>query len=121
MAKVTQKTDDHSTCQESSFKTPNIYTTAFFFGTYLDLHSNMLSLGSKISEAYWCCVFVTDSRKKKKECLLEILNYNMPSPGLWSSGCGAWRRPEPEGPPPCPGAFPSPILVSGVGLSDVSV
>ena len=36
-------------------------------------------------------------------------------------GCGAWRRPELEGPPPCPGAFPSPILVSGVGLSDVSV
>ena len=31
MAKVTQKTDYHSTCQESSFKTPNIYTTAFFF------------------------------------------------------------------------------------------
>lgn len=75
MAKVTQKTDHHSTCQESSFKTPSIYTTTFFC-RYLDLHSNMLSLGSKISEAYWCCVFVIDSRKKN-ECLLEILKYNM--------------------------------------------
>ena len=92
MAKVTQKIDHHSTCQESSFKTPSIYTTTFFFFCmYLDLHSNMLSLGSKISEAYWSCVFVTDSRKKK-ECLLEILNYNMPSPGLssiWDVGLGA--------------------------------
>ena len=57
----------------------------FFFCMYLDLHSNMLSLGSKISDAYWCCVFVTDSRKKN-ECLLEILNYNMPSPDLSSFG-----------------------------------
>ena len=64
MAKVTQKTDHHSTCQESSFKTLSIYTPTFFFDMYLDLHSNMLSLGSKISKAYWCCVFVTDSRKK---------------------------------------------------------
>ena len=67
MAKVTQKTDHHSTCQESSFKTPSIYTTTFFFffDMYLDFHSNMLSLGNKISEAYWC-VFVTESRKKKR-------------------------------------------------------
>ena len=82
MAKVTQKTDHHSTCQESSFKTLSIYTPTFFFDMYLDFHSNMLSLGNKISEAYWY-VFVTESRKKK-ECILQI--YNMSSPDLSSSG-----------------------------------
>ena len=32
----------------------------------------MLSLGNKISEAYWC-VFVTESRKKKKNAKKDIL------------------------------------------------
>ena len=113
MAKVTQKTDHHSTCQESSFKTPSIYTPTFFFffDMYLDFHSNMLSLGNKISEAYWC-VFVTESRKKKKNAFYRYIT----CPPLTSHhlGCGAWHRPESEGPSPCSGNFPSPILVSGV-------
>ena len=84
MAKMTQKTDHHSTVKSLPSK-PRAFTLLLFFDMYLDLHSNMLSLGNKISEAYWC-VFVTESRKKKKECLLEILKYNIPSPDLSSSG-----------------------------------
>ena len=69
---------------------------------------------------YWLCsplgfalkyiIFGQQSLLGKRGSLLKILTCKIPSPDLWSLGWGAWHRPELEGPPPCPGAFPSPIL-----------
>ena len=66
-------------------------------------------------------IFREQSLLGKMGFLLKILTCKLPSSDLWSSWEGAWWRPEPEGPSPCSGAFPSPILVSGVWGSVMSV
>ena len=66
-------------------------------------------------------IFGEQSLLGKRGFLWKILTCKLLSSDLWSSGEGAWWRPEPEGPSPCSGAFPSPILVSGVWGSVMAV
>ena len=68
---------------KNPLKNPDMYINTVF-AVHWDLHWKVLYVQCKISEAWWWCVYMTDSRNK--QCLLEILKCSMPSPDLWSSG-----------------------------------
>ena len=91
-----------------ALKNPNICTVITAFHSLLGFALKYIIFGEQ-------------SLLGKRGFLLNMLNCNMLSPDLWSSGHGAWWRPELEGPSPCSGAFPSPFLVSGVWGSVMSV
>ena len=84
-----------------ALKNPNICTVITAFHSLLGFALKYIIFGEQ-------------SLLGKRGLLLNMLNCNMLSPDLWSSGHGDWCRPELEGPSPCSGAFPSPFLVSGV-------
>ena len=62
LAKLTQKTDRHSTRQ--AFFLQKILTLTLLllhFAIHLDLRWNAVSVGSKISEAFWCHMCMIES------------------------------------------------------------
>ena len=61
LAELTQKTDHQYLSSFFHLKNPNICTIVTEFAVCLDLQCKAFSVGSKIGEAYWCCLYMTES------------------------------------------------------------